>query len=92
MDFRNTGFTGSGARGFFCSTACELFTDWGSNLGPLHWQADSEPLDCQESPALKNLEPPKKMAKNPHKKSRENTDFIHSSDHSSDTHPDLLRS
>ena len=70
--FWHTGF-------FFCSTACELFTDWGSNLGPLHWQADSEPLDCQESPALKNLEPPKKDGKESTKKKvvKIQTSFIH---------------
>ena len=77
---------------FFCSTACKLFPDWGSNLGPLPWQADSEPLDCQGSPALKNLEPPKRWQRIHTQKSHENTDFIHSSDHSFDTCPDLLRS
>lgn len=24
-----------------CSTACGIFLDWESNLGPLHWQVDS---------------------------------------------------
>ena len=33
-----------------CSTACGIFPDQGSNLCPLHWQADSEPLRHQGSP------------------------------------------
>ena len=28
-----------------CSKACGIFQDQGSNLCPLHWQVDSEPLD-----------------------------------------------
>ena len=27
-----------------CSAACGIFPDQGSNLCPLHWQADSQPL------------------------------------------------
>ena len=33
-----------------CSTACGIFPDQGSNLCPLHWQADSQPLRHQGSP------------------------------------------
>ena len=29
------------ARGLTCSAACGIFLDQGSNLCPLHWQADS---------------------------------------------------
>ena len=32
------------------STACGIFPDQGSNLCPLHWQADSQPLCHQGSP------------------------------------------
>ena len=35
---------------FSCSTACEIFLDQGLNPRPLHWQADSYPLDHQRSP------------------------------------------
>ena len=35
--------------------ACEIFLHQGSNLCPLHWQADSQPLDYQGSPSLKLL-------------------------------------
>ena len=35
-----------------CSTACEIFPDQGSNLHPLHRQADSQPLNHQGSPLL----------------------------------------
>ena len=49
--------TGSGragsvvvARGPSCSAACGIFPDQGSNLCPLHWQADSQPLRHQGSP------------------------------------------
>ena len=31
--------------GLSCSTARGIFLDQGSNLHPLHWQADSQPLD-----------------------------------------------
>ena len=34
-----------------CSVACGIFPDQGSNLCPLHWQADSQPLRHQGSPA-----------------------------------------
>ena len=33
-----------------CSAACGIFPDQGSNLCPLHWQADSQPLRHQGSP------------------------------------------
>ena len=33
-----------------CSVACGIFPDQGSNLCPLHWQADSQPLRHQGSP------------------------------------------
>ena len=29
------------AHGLSCSVTCEIFPDQGSNLCPLHWQADS---------------------------------------------------
>ena len=32
-----------------CSTACGISPDWGSNLRPLHWQADSYPLHHHRS-------------------------------------------
>ena len=32
-----------------CSTACGIFMNQGSNPYPLHWQADSQPLDYQEN-------------------------------------------
>ena len=35
-----------------CSMACGIFPDQGSNPCPLHWQADSQPLHHQGSPAL----------------------------------------
>ena len=34
-----------------CSVACGIFPDWGSNPCPLHWQADSQPLDHQGRPS-----------------------------------------
>ena len=34
-----------------CSVACGIFPDQGSNLCPLHWQADSQPLRHQGSPS-----------------------------------------
>ena len=50
--------TGSGragsvivAHGPSCSAACGIFPDQGSNPCPLHWQADSQPLRHQGSPA-----------------------------------------
>ena len=33
-----------------CSMACDIFPDQGSNLCPLHWQADSHPLYHKRSP------------------------------------------
>ena len=33
-----------------CSAACGIFPDQGSNLCPLHWQADSQALRHQGSP------------------------------------------
>ena len=38
------------AHGLSCSVACGIFPDQGSNPGPLHWQADSQPLRHQGSP------------------------------------------
>ena len=35
-----------------CSAACGIFSDQGSNLCPLHWQADSQPLRHQGSPII----------------------------------------
>ena len=39
------------AHGLSCSTACRIFPDQGSNPCPLRWQADSQPLRHQGSPA-----------------------------------------
>ncbi|KAJ8796210.1 hypothetical protein J1605_018152 [Eschrichtius robustus] len=39
------------ARGPGCSAACGIFPDQGSNPCPLHWQAESQPLRHQGSPA-----------------------------------------
>ena len=39
------------AHGLSCSAACGIFPDQGSNLCPLHWQADSQPLCHQGSPS-----------------------------------------
>ena len=38
------------ARGLTCPKTCGIFSDRGLNLCPLHWQADSLPLDHQRSP------------------------------------------
>ena len=38
------------AHGPSCSAACGIFPDQGSNLCPLHWQADSQSLRHQGSP------------------------------------------
>ena len=38
------------AHGLSCSAARGIFPDQGSNLCPLHWQADSQPLRHQGSP------------------------------------------
>ena len=40
------------AHGPSCSVACEILPDQGSNLCPLHWQADSQPLRHQGSPTF----------------------------------------
>ena len=40
------------AHGLSCSMVCGIFPDQGLNLCPLHWQADSQPLDHQRSPPL----------------------------------------
>ena len=43
--------TGLGeAWGLSYSEACGIFPE--QNLCPLHWQADSEPLECQGSPVV----------------------------------------
>ena len=51
---RSTGSRRAGsvtvAHGPSCSAACGIFPDQGSNPGPLHWQADSQPLHHQGSP------------------------------------------
>ena len=39
------------AHGPSCSAACGIFPDQGSHPCPLHWQADSQPLRHQGSPA-----------------------------------------
>ena len=39
------------AHGPSCSAACGIFPDQGSDPCPLHWQADSQPLRHQGSPA-----------------------------------------
>ena len=56
---RSTGSRRSGsvvmAHGPSCSAACGIFPDQGSNPCPLHWQADSQPLHHQGSPAPRFL-------------------------------------
>ena len=37
------------AKRLSCTVACGIFLDQGSNSCPLHWQADSLPLDHQKS-------------------------------------------
>ena len=53
---RSTGSRGAGsvvvAHGPSRSAACGIFPDQGSNLCPLHWQADPQPLRHQGSPSL----------------------------------------
>ena len=53
---RSTGSRRAGsaivAHGPSCSATCGIFPDQGSNPCPLHWQADSQPLRHQGSPAL----------------------------------------
>ena len=41
--------------GPICSVVRGVFLDQGVNLCPLHWQADSQPLDHQGSPTQKNF-------------------------------------
>ena len=52
---RSTGSRRAGsvivAHGPSCSAACGIFPDQGSNLCPLHWQTDSQPLRHKRSPA-----------------------------------------
>ena len=52
---RSTGSRRAGsvivAQGPSCSAACGIFPVQGSNPYPLHWQADSQPLRHQGSPA-----------------------------------------
>ena len=52
---RSTGSSRAGsvivAHGLSCSEACGIFPDQGLNPCPLHWQADSQPLRHQGSPA-----------------------------------------
>ena len=55
---RSTGSRRAGsvvAHGPSCSVACGIFPDQSSNLCPLHWQADSQPLRHQGSPKGKLL-------------------------------------
>ena len=51
---QSTGSTRAGsvivAHGPSCSAACGIFPDQGSNLRPLHWQTESQPLHHQGSP------------------------------------------
>ena len=51
---RSTGSRRAGSvivpHGPSCSAACGILPDQGSNLCPLHWQADSQPLRHQGSP------------------------------------------
>ena len=53
---RSTGSRRAGsvivAHGPSCSASCGIFPDQGSNPCPPHWQADSQPLRHQGSPAL----------------------------------------
>ena len=53
---RSTGSRRAGsvvvAHGPSCSAACGIFPDQGLNPCPLHWQADSQPLRHQGSPAF----------------------------------------
>ena len=53
---RSTGSRHAGsvivAHGPSCAAACGIFPDQGSNLCPLHWQADSQPLCHQGSPVF----------------------------------------
>ena len=57
---RSTGSRRAGsvivAHGPSCSAACGIFPDQGSNPCPVHWQADSQPLRHQGSPAWAFIE------------------------------------
>ena len=59
LPLRSTGSRRAGsvvvAHGLSCSAACGIFPDQGSNLRPLHWQADSQPLRHQGSPGVLTL-------------------------------------
>ena len=56
---RSTGSRRAGsvvvAHGPSCSAACGILPDQGSNLCPLHWQADSQPLRHLGSPEMNDL-------------------------------------
>ena len=56
LPLRSTGSRRAGsvtvAHGPSCSAACGIFPDQGSDLCPLHWQADSQPLHHQGSPGI----------------------------------------
>ena len=52
------------AHGPSCSAACGIFPNQGSNLCPLHWQADSQPLCHQGSPCLIFISPFKQPSNN----------------------------
>ena len=43
------------AHGLSCRSACGVFLDQGSNLCPLHWQAESSPLHHQGSSGEKGF-------------------------------------
>ena len=55
MGSRHVGFSSCGARalavvqGLCCSITCGIFLDQGLNLCPLHYKADSLPLDNLEA-------------------------------------------
>ena len=55
LPLRSTGSRRAGsaivAHGPSCSAACGILSDQGSNPCPLHWQADSQQLRHQGSPA-----------------------------------------
>ena len=63
---RSTGSSHTGsvvvAHGPSCSAACGILPDQGSNLCPLHWQADSQPLRHQGSPKDALLKMPRKYS------------------------------
>ena len=50
------------AHGLSCSAACGIVPDQGSNLCPLHWQADSQPLRHQGSPPTFTLRNRKRLS------------------------------